>query len=159
MSMAWAASSSAGDKESAARMLPSWRAFLRGLALELEGQAGSEACTAVLRGTGERMARMLALPAVGSMEALELEMNAVLAEIGWGRVRIVLNEAERCVVLTHSGLPAIGSAGEPPGTWLSPVVEGLYETWLGQQPGADDSLRAQSHADGDAIVIRYGRGW
>ena len=59
--------------------------FLRGLALEMEAQAGPVASTAVLRAVGQQMARLMALPPVGSMEALEMEMNAVLAEIGWGK--------------------------------------------------------------------------
>ena len=134
-----------------------WRVFLRGLALEMEAQAGPEATAAVLRGVGQQMARLMALPPVGSMEALEMEMNAVLAEIGWGSVRLGMNEADRCVVLTHIGLPRIGSAGEPAGSWLAPVLEGLYQAWMGQQPGADEQLRARIQSCGNSITIRYGR--
>lgn len=134
-----------------------WRTFLRGLALEMEAQAGQHACFAVLRGTGRRMAQMSVLPEVASIPALELEMNAVLGEIGWGSVRLTLNETERCVVLSHSGLPSVGSAGEPAGTWLAPVLEGMFETWMGQQPGADASFRAQLYEIGDTIVVRYGK--
>jgi hypothetical protein len=134
-----------------------WRVFLRGLALEMEAQAGPSATAAVLRGVGQQMARLMALPPVGSMEALEMEMNAVLAEIGWGGVRLAMNEADRCVVLTHTGLPRIGSAGDPAGSWLAPVLEGLYQAWMGQQPGADEQLRARIQSCGSSITIRYGR--
>jgi hypothetical protein len=134
-----------------------WRTFLRGLALEMEAQAGPVATAALLRGVGQQMARLAALPPVGSMEALEMEMNAVLAEIGWGSVRLAMNEVERCVVLTHAGLPRIGSAGEPAGSWLAPVLEGLYQGWMGQQPGADEQLRARVQSCGSVISIRYGR--
>jgi hypothetical protein len=134
-----------------------WRVFLRGLALEMEAQAGPAASAAVLRAVGQQMARLMALPPVGSMEALEMEMNAVLAEIGWGSVRLTMNEAERCVVLDHTGLPRVGSAGEPAGTWLSPVLEGLYQAWMGQQPGADETLRARLRQCGSSITICYGR--
>jgi hypothetical protein len=103
------------------------------------------------------MARLTALPPVDSMEALEMEMNAVLAEIGWGSVRLTMNEAERCVELDHTGLPRIGSAGEPAGTWLAPVLEGLYQEWMGQQPGADELLRTRLQHCGNSIAIRYGR--
>jgi hypothetical protein len=137
--------------------LTRWRVFLRGLALEMEAQAGPAATAAVLRGVGQQMARLMALPPVGSMEALEMEMNAVLAEIGWGSVRLAMNEADRCVVLTHTGLPRIGSAGEPAGSWLAPVLEGLYQAWMGQQPGADEQLRARIQSCGSLISIRYGR--
>ena len=137
---------------------PAWRAFLRGLALELDAQAGSDASAAILRAAGQQMAAMLGLLAVHSLEALELEMNGVLAEIGWGSVRLALHEAERCVILRHSDLPRIGSAGEPPGTWLAPALEGLYQGWMGQQAGADPSFNARAKGyEGDTIVIRYGR--
>ena len=92
-----------------------WRTFLRGLAIELEAQAGPNASHAILRGVGQRMAELLPLTAVGSLEALELEMNAVLAEIGWGWVQVRLHEPERCVLMIHTGLPHVGSAGEPAG--------------------------------------------
>ena len=136
---------------------PSWRAFLRGLALEMDVKAGPEMCVALLRGVGQQMARLTALPPVGSLGALEMEMNAALAEIGWGQVRLDLNETERCVILRHTGLPQLGSAGEPPGTWLAPVLEGLYEAWMGQQPGSDDSFKARLQNRRDAVVLRYGR--
>ena len=135
-----------------------WRTFLRGLAVEFNAQMNSGLSTAILRGVGHQMAALLPLIAVDSLEALELEMNLVLVEIGWGRIQLTLLEAERCVVMAHTGLPQIGSAGEPPGTWLTPVLEGLCEGWMGQQPGADESFRAHtSQYEGDKLVIRYGR--
>lgn len=149
----------ANQKSQAIHNLPAgWRAFLRGLALELEAHAGADASAAILRATGQRMAAMLALLAVQSLEALEFEMNMVLAEIGWGSVRLTLQEAERCVILRHCGLPCVGSAGEPSGTWLAPVLEGLYQEWMGQQASSDPSFDARiERHDGDAIIIRYGR--
>jgi hypothetical protein len=135
-----------------------WRAFLRGFAVELDTRVGPDVRVAILRATGQQMAEMLTLPAVDSLEALELEMNDVLAEIGWGRVELTLLEAERCVTIGHTGLPRIGSAGEPPGTWLAPVLEGLYQGWMGQQPGADPSFRSSiRNYEQGGIVIRYGR--
>jgi hypothetical protein len=135
-----------------------WRSFLRGLALELDAQVGPDAGSAILRGVGQRMAGLLPLLPVASLEALELEMNTVLAEIGWGCVQVTLHESERCVMMTHAGLPHVGSAGEPAGAWLAPVLEGLYQGWMGQQPGADGSLSARiGRYEGERIIIRYGR--
>lgn len=156
--MGWSETGAATPSGSGASRTGTWRTFLRGLALELEAQAGPERAAAVLRGTGMRMAGLLGLPAVDSLESLEYEMNAVLAEIGWGAVTLSLSEAERCVLLTHAGLPPVGSAGTPPGTWLVPVLEGLYEGWMGQQPGADASFQARVRGlENGAIVLRYGR--
>jgi hypothetical protein len=135
----------------------SWRVFLRALALELEQQAGADAAVTLLRGAGAQMGRMRSLPPVGSLEALAQEMNAVLGEMGWGRASLALDESAPCVVLTHTGLPQIGSAGDPPGSWLVPVLAGLFEAWMGQQPGADPALRAKLIELGESVVIHYGR--
>jgi hypothetical protein len=136
-----------------------WREFLRGLAEELDAVAGPSGRDSLLHATGCRMARLLPVPAVASMQALEIEMNETLAAIGWGSVRLSLHEAERCLILTHTGLPRIGGAGEPPGQWLAAVLEGLYQTWMAQQPGADASFtaRRQGGLAGECVVLRYGR--
>jgi hypothetical protein len=145
--------------ETAATSAPEqWRTFLRGLALELDTQIDADTRASILRATGHQMARMLGLSVVSSLEALEMEMGAVLAYIGWGSVQLSLDEVERCVVFNHSDLPRIGSAGEPSGTWLAPVLEGLYQGWMSQQPGAETSFNARiMENDGLTIVLRYGR--
>jgi hypothetical protein len=135
-----------------------WRVFLSGLAAELEAQTSPEGSAAILRGVGQQMAKLLTLMPADSLEALELEMNLVLGEVGWGHVRLLLQEAERRVVIVHTGLPTVSSAGKPPGTWLAPVLEGLYEGWMGQQPGADGTLRATvDRHEHNNIFIRYAR--
>jgi hypothetical protein len=135
-----------------------WRVFLSGLAAELEAQTGPDGSAAILRGVGQQMARLLTLMPADSMEALELEMNLVLGDVGWGHVQLRLQEAERCVVMVHTGLPSASAAGNPPGTWLAPVLEGLYEGWMGQQPGADGTLHATiDRHEPNTIFIRYGR--
>lgn len=156
MSIAWTAQES--DMRRAPGSSIVWRTFLRGLAIELDAQVGPEHTVELLRGTGQQMAGLLGLPAVLSLEALELEMNAVLTEIGWGSVDLNMSEAERCVLVSHTGLPGIGSAGDLPGTWLIPALEGLYQGWMGRQPGADASFKARArHQEGATVVIRYGR--
>jgi len=134
-----------------------WRVFLRSLALEVDERLGPGEAASVLRSVGQRMAELMRLPPVASIEALELEMNAVLVDLGWGTVTLAVIESERCVEMRHVGLPRVGSAGEPPGTWLVPALEGLYETWMAQQPGSDSSIRSRLHQVGNVVVIRYGR--
>jgi hypothetical protein len=136
-----------------------WRCFLRALASEIDAQGGAAARDELLRGIGRRMARLMPLPEVASMEALEMEMNDALKAIGWGAMRLALREGERSLIISHVGLPRIGAAGDPPGLWLSAVLEGLYETWLGQQPDSDNSLIAQRIAvpAPDTLTLRYGK--
>ena len=86
-------------------------------------------------------------------------MNDALASMGWGSVTLALDEDERRLTILHSGLPRLGGAGDPPGLWLSAVLEGLYETWIGQQPGSDRRLvarRCTSEAAG-IVALHYGK--
>jgi hypothetical protein len=142
-----------------ARALQDWRPFLRALAAEIDAVAGPAGRDALLRGVGRQLARLHALPARESTDALALEMNETLGAFGWGFVRIAFAERERCLFLTHEGLPPVGGGGDPPGTWLAGVLVGLYEGWMAQQPGADASLVARRvpSSKPDEIVIRYGR--
>jgi hypothetical protein len=74
-------------------------------------------------------------------------------------MRLSFDERERCLLLTHEGLPRVGGAGDPPGSWLAGALVGLYEGWLSQQSGADASFAARRvpSSDPDEIVIRYGQ--
>ena len=137
----------------------SWRGFLRSLALTMDLRIDAAGRNALLRATGETMSRLMPLPSSGSLAALSLEMNAILDEIGWGRVKVVFDEAERCVLLSHTGLPLVGSAGDPAGFWLAPALEGLYQGWMTQQPGCDPALAARIvGVEAGAVLIRFGKG-
>jgi hypothetical protein len=134
-----------------------WRLFLRGLAVEIDAALGPERRDALLRATGLYMARLMPLPGAQALNALAIEMNDSLAALGWGRVDIAMSETERCLVLTHFGLPRAGSAGDPPGTWFAAVLEGLYEGWLDQQSGGLTKLTVHRVEVGDEgqIVLHY----
>jgi hypothetical protein len=105
------------------------------------------------------MARLMPLPEIASVEALAMEMNEALAVLGWGAARLTLEEDERRLTILHTGLPLLGGAGDPPGLWLSAVLEGLYETWIAQQPGSDPRLVARRYASPapGAVALRYGK--
>ena len=136
-----------------------WRIFLRGLADEIDSQGGEQARDELLRGIGRRMAILLPLPEVVSLEALEIEMNEALGLLGWGSVALTLEADEHNLMILHTGLPRIGGAGNPPGQWLSAVLEGLYETWIPQQPGGDPALVARRVAlpGPFTIALSYGK--
>ena len=57
------------------------------------------------------------------------------------------------------GCPRIGSLGTPAGQWLSALLEGLYDAWLGQQPGSKSTLAARrlDRGAGDVVVMSYSR--
>ncbi len=137
-----------------------WRHFLRALAEEVDAAAGAAGRDRLLVGVGRRMARLLPLPPVLTLDALEMEMNDALGAIGWGSVRLSLHEFDRCLVIAHGDLPRLGSAGDPPGQWLAALLEGLYQTWMGEQPWAEPALlvRRQGAQTPGLVVLRYGRG-
>ena len=136
-----------------------WRLFIRALAEEVDSLAGAGERDDMLRSVGRRMARMMPLSAVQSLAALEMEMNEALDMLGWGEVRLELSEAERSLHLTHFGLPRFGTSGEPPGQWLSALLEGLYDGWFAQQPGSKASLssRRLPGQAGRGIAMSYAR--
>ena len=136
-----------------------WRPFLRALAAEVDAVAGTAGRDALLRGVGLQMARMFPMPARDSLDGLAMDMTETLDGFGWGAVQIAYSEREHCLVMTHEGLPHVGGAGEPAGTWLAGALEGLYEGWMAQQPGTDASLVARriGSAQPEEIVIRYGK--
>ena len=137
---------------------PVWRAFLRALADEVDGMSGGAARDALLRGVGRRMAQSRPLPAAQDTLGLALEINDCLASWGWGAVTLRVSDTERILLIDHRGLPTIGGTGNPPGTWLAAVLEGLYATWLNALPGADRSLSVQRHhAMAGHVQLRYGR--
>jgi hypothetical protein len=135
-----------------------WSTFLRALAEEVDGVGGPTARDALLRRIGWRMAAMRPLTTAPNMETLAMELNDALATFGWGSVGFQLNETDRSLLITHTGLPRIGAAGDPPGTWISAVLEGLYEGWMAQLPGSDPSLVARRmRVTAQTVLLRYGR--
>jgi len=137
---------------------PEFRWFLRAFAEEIDSTAKPGKRDDMLRGVGARLAKLMPVPPVESLAALEMEMNDVLASVGWGQARLEMDESERTVLITHTGLPRLGSLGSPPGTWLSAVLEGLYGAWMAQQPGSVPDLAARRVTVGDTITLRFGRG-
>ncbi len=135
-----------------------WRGFLRALAEEIDSLGGLAARDALLRGIGHRMALQHPLPSVVDIVGIELEINGMLEEWSWGSARMALDDTDRSLMIAHVGLPSIGAVGDPPGTWLSAVLEGLYEGWFEELPGADPSLTVRRQkVTPDGAVLRYGR--
>lgn len=135
-----------------------WRGFLRALADEVDNLGGHVARDALLRSVGDRMGLLYPMPPVNDITSLQIEVNGTLADWGWGRAELSLDPASRMLRIVHHDLPNASSAGDPPGTWLSAVLEGLYGTWVGAMPGADRTLTARREAVTQvAVILLYGR--
>lgn len=137
-----------------------WRMVVRAMAEEVDTLAGAGERDDLLRGVGRRLSRLMPLPAVHTLDALEIEMNEALEQAGLGAVKLELHEADRSMRLLHTGLPRLGSIGTPSGMWLSAMLEGLYDGWLAQQPGAKASLsatRLESNSPADVLMSYHRR--
>lgn len=136
-----------------------WGFFLRALAHEVDVHGGPKGRDVLLRGVGTRLAQMIPLPAADSLDGFELEINAILAELGWGSCTLELDEGKSCIMISHTGLPVLGSRGEPAGSWLVAALEGLYETWLTSHPecGEGFSAQRQSVTAFGNVVLRFQR--
>lgn len=137
---------------------PDFTLFLHALASEFDEQAGPGARDVLLRSVGRRMASRLLPPSCRTMDALQIEINDLLGQLGWGRMHLDLLSEERTLRITHEALPRLGSLGEPSGEWLSATLEGMYEAWLSNQPDADgpyDVLRTDHcrSTDGNTAII------
>ena len=135
-----------------------WSIFLRAVAETVDALGGPLARDMWLREIGERMAAMRPISAVPNMETLAMELNDALGSMGWGQVSFHLNETDRALLITHTNLPRVGAAGDPPGTWISALLEGLYKAWMGQLPGSDPTLEAtRLRVTAQTVLLRYGR--
>ena len=136
-----------------------WRLFLRALAEEVDSLAGVGDRDDMLRGVGRRMSRLMPLPPVHSLQALEMEINDALQGVGWGEAELTLSTTDRVLQIAHHDFPRVGSLGTPSGQWLSALLEGLYDGWFAQQPGSKASLstRRLDSSAGSTVVMSYAR--
>ncbi|MBS0987272.1 cellulose biosynthesis protein BcsD [Acetobacter okinawensis] len=136
--------------------------FLQELARSFDAQVGSGSRDRFLQDVGRQMAVRLGLPPCQTLEALEMEMNAALALLEWGRVTLRVDTLAKKLVLRHVGLPVVGSMGEPPGLWLASALAGLYSVWLEQQPDSLSDARISWSVENKAdvpnvVVLTYGQ--
>ena len=103
-----------------------WQGFLQAMAAEFD-QALPEAESARLMARiGRRFADAHALPAVATLEALQVSVNAIWADCDWGWA--VFEERSDHLCIAHAGSPlgvAVGGVG-----WHHAFLEGAYCHWL-----------------------------
>ena len=101
---------------------------------------------------------LLDLEEVGPLGELEARINDTLAVADWGYVQMSLDVNTKCVVLRHVAAPLVGTHADLTGSWVGSVLEGLYGTWLGNQPGAEPGIHVRRWGpDGGAMLLRYTR--
>ncbi len=136
-----------------------WRGFLRALVETLDANLDAASRDALLRAVGARFAALTPLPACAGLAELEARVNEALAAADWGWAEIALDPNDRALVVTHCAAPLVATGADPSGGWVGAVLEGLYGTWFGNQPGAEPSLVPRRTGTGPGrVLLRYGRG-
>jgi hypothetical protein len=136
-----------------------WRGFLRALVETLDANLDAASRDALLRAVGARLGALLPLPTCAGLAELEARVNEALAAADWGWAEIALDPNDRALVVTHCAAPVVATGADPAGGWVGAVLEGLYGSWFGSQPGAEPSLVPRRTGSRPGIILlRYGRG-
>jgi hypothetical protein len=134
-----------------------WVHFMAAMFSEFEDRVSQTEADQFLEALGAKMAQLLPLRRCESLQDLEEDINSILEGIDWGWMR--LREADAFIEITHGAYPLVPQ-DENRRSWMVPILEGLYGSWLGEQ-GGDRSLVARLHgaagSNGAALTFRYGR--
>ncbi|GBR16646.1 cellulose biosynthesis protein BcsD [Asaia spathodeae] len=136
---------------------PDYSLFLHSLASELDIQAGAEERDALLQSVGLRAATRLPLPACETTEDFELECNALLRLMGWGRIALALSQEKHCLTLTINEPLRLGALGTPSGQWYAAFYAGLLTGWF-QQTGEAVTLHQDKDASTSEILVFDAKG-
>lgn len=131
------------DYLSRQRVSRQWSAYLAAFAAECMAAPDNGAVLAFVRSVGARLARQHPVGKVDTLEALEAQINAVLADMDWGWTR--LSASGDHVVITHGACPNVLKDDDqqawPP--LMAEVLAGAYAAWMASQgsPGAHTVCR------------------
>lgn len=135
-----------------------WRGFLRALVETLDGHLDAPSRDGLLRAIGGQLGGATPLPDCATLAELEARMNSSLGAIEWGFVELQFDQANRAVLLRHSAAPNVATADDAEGAWMTPVLEGLYDSWFAAQPGAEAGVPTRSTGShGGVVMLRYAR--
>lgn len=134
---------------------PQWRAFLSAFAVELQTGAEPAEVRGFLRQIGRRMADLVPLPKVETVEALEAAMNEAWGRMEWGWVRLFPEDGG--VRIVHGSYP---NAFADPSNELWPqgaaaLMEGIYGQWMLRQGSPVPVVRRMSKRI-DPLEFRHG---
>lgn len=134
-----------------------WRPFLSSFVKELTQNLTPTLLAQVMRRSGARFAHDRRLAPAATVADMELAMNLVWREMGWGEVTI--KEAPDWLELTHRNAPLEATFGVDNQAWSVAFLEGAYEAWM-HQLGADPRLRmttANALDVSGSMVFRFGQ--
>lgn len=136
-----------------------WGPLLSAFVKEVDGTINAAVRDAWLRRAGAQMALDRALPQVDSLDELERQVNAALADLGWGKAEFSFDPASRVLTIRHARVPTVDAAARTTPPWFPAVLEGLYTAWLGQQPdagSADLQARQSAPLHEGSVALVYG---
>lgn len=135
---------------------PGWFDLLSVIVDRMLQNAGEAESYEFLQHVGEQLAVRFPLKEALTVQALEMQMNLVLARFNWGFVDI--QPQENALLLTHEALPA-GDGWLDERHWqgaMGAVLTGLYLHWLHEQGGSRQvPLICERATDGVSLCFRY----
>jgi hypothetical protein len=120
-----------------------WAPFLASMAAELAAHADPHSSASFMRAIGVRVARLLPLGHLNTLEDLEERINVNLSHMAWGWTHLTV--AEDHIVIVHGACPNV-LEHDTDQSWpplMAEVLGGAYTAWLAGQgsPGATTICR------------------
>lgn len=144
------------EQDYGVRPQPGWFDLLSLIIGGMIDNAGEEESHAFLHNIGENLAARYPLPAVRSVQDLEIQVNLLLSRFNWGFADI--QPQQSAVIIQHLALPASDGSLEQ-ARWqsaLAAVLCGLYSRWLREQGGSPlVPLVCDSTAQDSTLTFRY----
>ena len=132
-----------------------WPALVTAMIAEVQEGATSEQAQGLFRSLGGRIAVMISIEDIRSLDSLCDHINILWAQLGFGHVAMTLDDAG--IDLRHSGVPHMPSPTDD-GAWsamIAPVLEGAYDVWF-RAMGSSTKLRTRLvKQDEDCITLRH----
>lgn len=119
-----------------------WLALSAMMVAEVHDGATPEQANGLFRSLGGRLAALISIDDVRSLDGLCDQINGLWANLGLGHVAMTLDDEG--VGLTHGGVPHMPPPGDDD-LWsmmVGPLLEGAYDSWF-RAMGSNTKLRTR----------------
>lgn len=120
-----------------------WKFFLLSLAEEFTSSFDQLQSQHVIHNVGKRLATLLPLPPLETLEDMEQAINRVWETIDWGWVS--LDASQNHLSIKHFAAPLDSAFSESHRAWSAALLAGVYDKWF-ELAGANEGLSVRHNA-------------
>lgn len=120
-----------------------WKFFLLSLAEEITSSFEHQQSRFFIHNVGKRIATLLPLPQIETLEDMEQAINRTWETIDWGWVS--LDASHNRLSITHFATPLDAAFSESHRAWSAALLAGIYDRWF-EVAGANQGLSVQHNA-------------